>query len=136
MQLFVIDVGAKEGPSDSVWAEIRNPTLVWNRDETKLYVSAIDPEKELQPIDASKPYPLVSWEFDQKTKQKKRLTLPDKYVITDLSPDGKTLLTRTEDHKQELKTYLVPLDTLIPQPLLDKQFGGLRFFPDGTQSNT
>jgi RNA polymerase sigma factor (sigma-70 family) len=131
--LFVLDLDAKDGPSEALMHDLRWPEAVWSPDGTKLYGSQVDPEKENQPREAGKLVPLVSWVYELQTMKKTPLAIPEGHEIRDISRDGKTLLTSTHDSKTAYPTrsYLVPIATFKPRALLDKSFDGMRFSPDG-----
>jgi hypothetical protein len=135
MHLYVLDLADKVGPAEPVWTDLRSPCPVWNRDGTKLFVTSIEPGKEFDPIDRTKPQPLVSWTFDPATKEKKPLGLPAGHAVADLSPNASTFLTTvlTDWDTLDVTTYLVPADTMKPRALREKSFKGMRFSPDGTR---
>ena len=85
------------------------------------------------PIDAEKPYAMVSWVYDLGKKAKTTLALPEGHAIVDVSPDGETLLTivcKGLDARKS-RTHIVPLGTLKSRLLAEKAFNGMRFSPDG-----
>lgn len=131
--LWVFDLDAMDGPAEAVMTGVRCPSAVWSADGTKLYGSHIDPDKVADPVDGEKPTPLVSWMYDPATKKKVPLAVPSGHAITDLSPDGRVLLTvvRVPADSQPLRSYLVPLDTFKPRLLTKTVFSGMRFSPDG-----
>lgn len=131
--LFILDLDAKEGPTEPLLSDMGSPHLVWSRDGVKLYGSQIEPAKLKDPIENDKPPAFVSWVYDPATKTKTPLALPAGQAIQDISPDGKTLLTVTWVGRDIWagQTHLVPLDTLKPRPLTEKSFKAMRFSPDG-----
>ena len=133
--LWVFDLASKAGPEAAVVEDTRWPSAVWSPDGTKLYGSQVDPEQVNVPPEKGKPVPLVSWVYDFTAKKKTPLAVPAGHAVTDISPDGKTLLTVVSDAKEKWpeRTFLVPLDTFKPRPLMDQPFSGMRFSPDGKQ---
>ena len=130
--LWVFDLDAKDGPTEALMTDVRWPTAVWSADGKQLYGSQVAPEQVAAPNEG-KPPPLVSWVYDLATKKKTPLALPLGHGITDLSSDGKVLLTVVHDPfaPESTRSYLVPLDTLKPRLLTKTAFKGMQFSPDG-----
>jgi Tol biopolymer transport system component len=107
----------------------------WHPDGTKLYVSHLDPDEANYAMERENPVPVRTWMYDLKTGKKTPLAVPVEHRVIDVSPDGKTLLTVRLTLKSGIQdqmwTYLVPVATLKPQLLTEKQLNGLRFSPDG-----
>jgi Tol biopolymer transport system component len=133
--LWVFDLAPAGGPPVAVATELRWPSAVWSPDGTKLYGSSVDPEKTARSMEEGTPVPLLSWVYDLTAKKKVTLAVPPDHAVTDISPDGKTLLTVVTDSANIglRQSYLVPLDTLRPRQLTAGPFRGLRFSPDGRQ---
>ncbi|HEY1187761.1 MAG TPA: sigma-70 family RNA polymerase sigma factor [Gemmata sp.] len=132
--LWVFDLDAKDGPREPLLPDLRCPSVVFSADGTKLYGSQVDPEKVAAPRQDGELVPLVSWVYDMKAKKQTALGLPPGHMVTDTSPDGKTLLTVTFKPNATVssaRSYIVPLDTLKPRPLTETVLKGMRFSPDG-----
>jgi Tol biopolymer transport system component len=80
----------------------------------------------------------IHYLVDVKTKEKKKLMLPDNHFIADWTPDGKYLLTRSwvkKDDKQISRLHLMNLDGTEHKVLTDEKTNatGGRVSPDGTR---
>jgi len=135
MHLWVFDLEDRKGPQAALRPKIKNPSLAWSPDGSKLFVSEVDPEKAIDLVEPRKLVPMVSWFYDFKTRTKTILALPTGHEIVDISPDGKTLLTRTRPGQQwDLETgHVMTLDTLKPYRLAPQPFQPMRFTPDGKE---
>jgi Tol biopolymer transport system component len=67
--------------------------------------------------------------MDVETKEKTPLNLPDNHVIQDWTPDGKYLLTKSEDDTRFIQTHLMNLDGTEYKKL--NIIAGYRISPDG-----
>jgi dipeptidyl aminopeptidase/acylaminoacyl peptidase len=137
LSIWIFDVGSQVGPKEPVLSDLHNPSAVWSRDETKLFVSSTVPGKESDPYPKDGPYPRQCWTFDLKSRKRTMLDIPVGHEIVDLSPDGSTLLTvchvrHDTENKMTSAAFLVPLDTLKPKQLA-QSMRPMRYSPDGNR---
>ena len=138
-EVWLFDLNSEAGPSEPILTDLQSATVIWSRDGTKLYGSSLDKGKEADPIPKDGPDPKTCWTFDLKTRKRAPLAIPPGHEIVDLSPDGKTLLTKClirhndTEKRNVMAAFLVPLDTLKPKQLAQTPFLGMRFSPDGTR---
>ncbi len=135
MHLWIFDLESKEGPVEALRTNIKNPSLAWSPDGTKLFVSEVDPEKATDPIEKEKLASMISWVYDFKTKTKSTLALPSGHEVVDVSSDGKFLLTRTRPGNQwgRESAHVIALNTLQARQLTAQPFLPMRFSPDGKE---
>ena len=90
--------------------------------------------EQLASAQPNKPTEFVIYKFDLKAKTKEKLDLPGNHQLSDISPDGKALLTTTfapPGEKYQATPHRVPLDTLKPEPLTKTSIRAIQFSPDG-----
>lgn len=130
--LLVYDVDTPDMPLLKV-EDIRGGGLVFAPDGKTAYLNELAPSDPKKPVREN----TIS-RFDLKTQKKEKLDLPPDHRVTDVSPDGKTLLTVSNAPKVPGEpystTYLVPLDTLKPKEVSKASVGCNRFSPDGLQA--
>jgi hypothetical protein len=78
--------------------------------------------------------------FDPATKKETPLDIPKGHGVCDVTPDGKTVLTRKilrypSPNGESSTSYLVPLATLKPKVIAadEEGFDHARFSPDGNR---
>lgn len=130
-----LDLRADEVKPTTIVEEAYCPTVACTPDGKAVYLSHIDEEAlGAAPAKGDK-LPFESWRYDPATGKKTRLKLPPDHAVLDVSPDGKTLLTKTAEFgTPKVEVYLTPLDTLKPEKFGDAPLVVLytpRFSPDG-----
>jgi RNA polymerase sigma factor (sigma-70 family) len=129
--LLVFDVTRPDEPLLKV-EKVRSGGSVFAPDGNSLYMNDLsepDPAKGFRES--------TLYRLDLKTGKKEKLDLPADHHVTDVSPDGKTLLTVS--FKPRVKgefhtaTHLVPLATLKPELVSKACVGCNRFSPDGNR---
>lgn len=130
--LLVYDVDAPDKPLLKV-EDIPGGGCVFAPDGKTAYLNELAPSDPKKPIREN----TIS-KFDLKTQKKEKLNLPPDHRVTDVSPDGKTLLTVSNAPKAPgghyNTAYLVPLDTLKPKVIGEAEVACNRFSPDGLQA--
>jgi len=112
--------------------DLQLPSICWSPDGTKLYCSEVDPKHAGKPREDGKPVPFVTGVFDLKTQELTRLSVPTGHLVVDVSPDGKTLLTKESLGENWFRrSHLHSLATGETKLLLPDDFEALRFSPDG-----
>ncbi|MFY7950874.1 MAG: sigma factor-like helix-turn-helix DNA-binding protein, partial [Armatimonadaceae bacterium] len=130
-----LDLDADAAKPTTITEEVYCPTVTCTPDGTAAYYSHIDETKLGGAPDHGVNLPFETWAFDPATGEKTRLKLPSDHAVLDISPDGKTLLTKTTEFgtdRQEV--YLTPLGTLKPEKFCDSPLAVVhtpRFSPDG-----
>jgi RNA polymerase sigma factor (sigma-70 family) len=145
LDLYVADIGAKDPPTEPIIKDVIYASFAWARDSKQLYVSTL-PEgqyiNELAGQKVPKQGQVVAVKtrlFDLATRKETPLDIPEGHGVCDVTPDGKTLLTRKivqyPEYVSRSTSYLVPLATLKPKAIAaDEQgFEQARFSPDGTR---
>jgi RNA polymerase sigma factor (sigma-70 family) len=130
-----LDLDADDAKPTTITEEVYCPTVACTPDGTAAYYSHIDETKLGGAPDHGVNLPFETWEFDPATGKKTRLKLPSDHAVLDISPDGKTLLTKTTEFgTDKQQVYLTPLGTLKPEKFSDSPLAVVhtpRFSPDG-----
>lgn len=138
--LYVVDLPLAGPPKEPLLKDLSAPTFAWAADGKSLFLSRIPAGTDLRIVSMKgKPIPTETVRLDPATGKEEAVKLPDFHTVQDLSPDGKTLLTRTKVFVHAASyyhtTYLVPLDTLKPNRIGNDEegFASARFSPDGSR---
>jgi RNA polymerase sigma factor (sigma-70 family) len=137
--VYVVDLPLTEPPKEATFQGVLDPHVAWAPDGKTLFVSSIPDGTDVSQAGmAGKRLPRKTLRYDAAAKKLTELVLPEGHEVHDVSPDGKTLLTRIKVWnggfgKTAYSSFLVPLDTLKPIALGDEGDGFeiARFSPDG-----
>jgi dipeptidyl aminopeptidase/acylaminoacyl peptidase len=146
LDLYVADIGAKDAPTEPIIKDVIWASIAWAPDSKQLYVSSL-PEgqyiNELGGQKVPKEGQVVAVKtrlFDLATKKETPLDIPEGHGVCDVTPDGKTVLTRKivrypRENGSSSTSYLVPLATLKPKAIAadEEGFDQARFSPDGNR---
>lgn len=135
LHLWMFALDDKKGPTEALRSNMRNPSLAWDPDGSKLFVSEVNPENGTDPVEKGKLPAMISWVHDVKTKKNSLLALPAGHEIIDVSSDGKSLLTRTRPSQEwDSETgHVIALETLKSRRLSGQPFQAMRFSPDAKE---
>jgi RNA polymerase sigma factor (sigma-70 family) len=139
--VYVVDLPLTEAPKEPTFKGVLDPYIAWAPDGKAVYVSSIPDDADVSQAGmAGKTMPRKTVRYDATAKKEKAIELPHGHEVHDVSPDGKTLLTRIKVWnggfgKTGYSSFLVPLDTLKSQAVgeADDGFEIARFSPDGTR---
>jgi Tol biopolymer transport system component len=129
-----LDLGADPPKAKVIVEDAFNRSVAWSADGMSVYYSRIDPTKFAAPPQRGDPLRFETWVHDLATDTRKRVDLPAEHAVLEVSPDGKTLLTRTIKFEQDEQVmHLVPTDTRKPERLGEAVavVYSPRFSPDG-----
>jgi hypothetical protein len=137
--IYVVELPLVGPPKEPTIKGVIDLSVAWASDGQSLFVSGCPADADVgQNNLRDKMVPRKTIRYDLATKTEKPVAIPVFHAVQDVTPDGKTLLTKTKVWGPNLirfSTYLVPLDTLKPK-LVGKEDDGFdqaRFSPDGTK---
>jgi RNA polymerase sigma factor (sigma-70 family) len=145
LDLYVADIGAKDAPTEPIIKDVIWASIAWAPDSRQLYVSSLPEGQYINEL-AGQKVPMEGQIvavktrlFDLAAKKETRLDIPEGHGICDVTPDGKTVLTRKivqyPEYGSSSTSYLVPLATLKPKAIAadEEGFDHSRFSPDGNR---
>lgn len=144
LDLYVADIGGKDPPTEPVVKDPYYGSFAWAPDGKRLYVSSLPAAQKLEEliiVSVKTPGELVPVKtrlVDLATRKETPLDIPEGHGVCDVTPDGKTVLTRKirrypDPIFESCTSYLVPLATLKPKAITpdEEGFNQARFSPDG-----
>jgi RNA polymerase sigma factor (sigma-70 family) len=137
--VYVVVLPLNEPPKEPTFKGVLDPHIAWAADGQSVYLSRIADGTDVSlEAAAGKLLPRKTVRYDLATKKETEVELPTGHEVQDVSPDGKTMLTRTVvwngiQSKTTYSSFVVPLDTLKPKAFgeADDEFMLARFSPDG-----
>jgi RNA polymerase sigma factor (sigma-70 family) len=145
LDLYAADIGAKDPPTEPIIKDVIYASFAWAPDSKQLYVSSLPEEQYINEL-AGQKVPMEGQIvavktrlFDFATKKETPLDIPEGHGVCDVTPDGKTVLTRKivqyPSYISSSTSYLVPLATLKPKLIAadEEGFDQARFSPDGNR---
>jgi RNA polymerase sigma factor (sigma-70 family) len=138
--VYVVDLPLTQPPKEPTFKGVLDPQIAWADGKTLFLTRVADGTDVSQAVMAGKVLPRKTVRYDAATKKENEVELPNGHEVQDVSPDGKTLLTRIKVWnggfgKTAYSSFLVPLDTLKAKRLGDEGDGFeiARLSPDGTR---
>jgi RNA polymerase sigma factor (sigma-70 family) len=141
LDLYVADIGGKDPPTEPIVKDVYFGSFAWTPDSKQLYVSSLPAGPDLIIRVVETPGELVPVKtrlVDVATRKETPVDVPEGHGVCDVTPDGKTLLTRKIQRYphpifESCTSYLVPLATLKPRAITpdEEGFNQARFSPDG-----
>jgi Tol biopolymer transport system component len=115
---------------------VRCPGFAWSADGKKLYVSNIPKDKLRVADNVDQVVPVCTRVYDLEKKTDSATDIPEGHIVSDVAPDGKSVLTTVQvwdPMAERLTNHLVALDTFKPVALGKEGLFEPRFSPDGTK---
>ncbi len=131
----MLDLEAVKPVPKIIVEEAYYATAVWAPDGKSIYYSILDVSKYEESQKQGEKILFETFQYDPVTDKRTQLKLPAEQAVIGVSPDGKTLLTKTTEFGTYMQTiFLTPTKTLKPE--LSHEFppvslDGSAFSPDG-----